>query len=105
MLFKGSSFTTETSKLYIFNDGDKIAGELGDKNRHNTDNFICVVSDKFEGAPLSKPLPINFDSFRLLSFNGCREVGVRVNQDMGVIACDFKKDKTSLIYVISSLIN
>lgn len=105
MLFKGSSFTTETSKLYIFNDGDNISGELGDKNRHNTDNFICVLCDKFEGKTLSKPLPVNFDSFRLLSFNNCREVNFRVNQDMGVITCDFKKENTSLIYVISSLIN
>ena len=105
MLFKGSSFTTETSKLYLFEDNNKISGELGDKNRHNTDNFVCVLSEEYEGNPLTKSLALNFDSFRLLSFNGCREVNFRVNQDMGVITCDFKKDNTSLIYVISSLIN
>ena len=105
MLFKGSSFTTETSKLYLFEDDNKISGELGDKNRHNTDNFVCVLSEEYEGKPLTKSLALNFDSFRLLSFNGCREVNFRVNQEMGVITCDFKKDNTSLIYVISSLIN
>ncbi len=105
MLFKGSSFTTETSKLYLFEDGNKISGELGDKNRHNTDNFVCVLSDEYEGRSLAKALALNFDSFRLLSFSGCREVNFRVNQEMGVITCDFKKDDTSLIYVISSLIN
>lgn len=105
MLFKGSSFTTETSKLYLFEDNNKISGELGDKNRHNTDNFVCILSEEYEGNPLTKSLALNFDSFRLLSFNGCREVNFRVNQDMGVITCDFKKDNTSLIYVISSLIN
>lgn len=105
MLFKGSSFTTETSKLYLFEDDNKISGELGDKNRHNTDNFVCVLSEEYEGNPLTKSLALNFDSFRLLSFNGCREVNFRVNQEMGVITCDFKKDNTSLIYVISSLIN
>ena len=105
MLFKGSSFTTETSKLYLFEDDNKISGELGDKNRHNTDNFVCVLSDEYEGRSLTKSLALNFDSFRLLSFSGCREVNFRVNQEMGVITCDFKKDNTSLIYVISSLIN
>jgi len=105
MLFKGSSFTTETSKLYLFEDDNKISGELGDKNRHNTDNFVCVLSDEYEGRSLAKALALNFDSFRLLSFSGCREVNFRVNQEMGVITCDFKKDDTSLIYVISSLIN
>jgi hypothetical protein len=105
MLFKGSSFTTETSKLYLFEEDSKITGELGDKNRHNTDNFVCVISEEYEGKSLAKPLALNFESFRLLSFGGCREVNFRVNQDMGVITCDFKKDNTSLIYVISALIN
>jgi len=105
MLFKGSSFTTETSKLYLFEDDKKISGELGDKNRHNTDNFVCVISDTYEGKALTKSLALNFDSFRLLSFGGCREVNFRVNQEMGVITCEFKKDNTSLIYVISALIN
>ena len=105
MLFKGSSFTTETSKLYLFQDGDKVSGELGDQNRHNTDNFVCIISDTYEGKSLTKPLALNFDSFRLLSFGGCREVNFRVNQEMGVITCEFKKDNTSLSYVISALIN
>lgn len=105
VLFKGSSFTTETSKLYLFTDNDKISGELGDKNRHNTDNFVCVLSDSFEDKPLGKPLALNFDSFRLLSFSGSREVSFKVNQDMGVITCCINKDNTVLTYVISALIN
>jgi hypothetical protein len=105
VLFKGSSFTTETSKLYIFQDGENISGELGDKNRHNTDNFVCILSDSYEGNLLSKPLAVNFESFRLLSFNGSREVNFRVNQEMGIITCALKKGSVSLIYVVSALIN
>ena len=105
MLYKGSSFTTETSKLYIFQEGEGISGELGDKNRHNTDNFVCVLSETYEGNALSKPLAVNFESFRLLSFGGSREVNFRVNQDMGIITCALKKGSTSLIYVVSALIN
>ena len=105
MLYKGSSFTTETSKLYIFEDDSNIAGELGDKSRHNTDNFVCVLSESYTGDPLTKPLALNFESFRLLSFSGSREVEFKINQDMGIITCNIKKGNVSLIYVVSALIN
>jgi hypothetical protein len=103
-LFKGSSFATETSKVYIFEEDGKINGELGDRSRHNTDNFICQLSDEFEGN-IEKPLPVNFDSFRLVSFSGSREVNFSANTDMGVITCNFKKGDAQLIYIISALIN
>jgi len=103
-LFKGSSFATETSKVYIFEEDGKINGELGDRSRHNTDNFICELSNEFEGN-IEKPLPVNFDSFRLVSFSGSREVNFSVNTDMGVITCNFKKGDAQLIYIISALIN
>jgi len=103
-LFKGSSFATETSKVYIFEEDGKINGELGDRSRHNTDNFICELSNEFEGN-IKKPLPVNFDSFRLVSFSGSREVNFSVNTDMGVITCNFKKGDAQLIYIISALIN
>ncbi len=104
-VFKGSSFTTETSKLYLYTEDGNIVGELGDRSRHNTDNFICVMSEDCEGSGITTPLALNFESFRLISFNNSREVRFRVNQDMGVITCDMKKNNTSLIYVISALIN
>ena len=105
-LFKGSSFTSETHKLYIFQEEqDKIIGELGDKNRHNTDNFVCELSNETDGSMITKPLPLNFESFRLINFNGCREMVFKVNQEMGVLTCSFNKGDTSLIYIISALIN
>ena len=104
-IFKGSSFTTETSKLYIYSENSNIVGELGDRNRHNTDNFVCTICDNVESGSITTPLALNFESFRLISFNNSREVRFRVNQDMGVITCNFLKGNTELIYIISALIN
>ena len=103
-LFKGSSFATETSKVYLFEDDNKIYSELGDRSRHNSDNFVCILSENFEGN-IDKPLPVNFDSFRLVSFGGSKEVNFNVNTEMGVITCNFQKGNTQLIYIISALIN
>ena len=103
-LFKGSSFATETSKVYLYEEDSKIYSELGDRSRHNSDNFVCLLSDNFEGN-IVKPLPVNFDSFRLVSFSGSREVNFSINTEMGVITCNFEKGNTQLIYIISALIN
>tara|TARA_A100000172_G_scaffold69752_2_gene49935 strand:- start:117 stop:854 length:738 start_codon:yes stop_codon:yes gene_type:complete len=104
-LFKGSAFTTETSKLYVYSDGGTIAGELGDRSRHNTDNFVCTVSDTFDGKEMSKPLPVNFESFRLISFSQSREIDFRINEELGIITCSLRKGNVALTYVVSALIN
>jgi len=104
-LFKGSSFASETSKLYFYEEEGKIFGELGDKTRHNTDNFVCNISSEYIGKQIEKPLPVNFESFRLLSFNGSGEIEFKINTQMGVMTCSFSKGEVSLIYVISALIN
>ena len=104
-LFKGSSFATETSKLYFFEEDGKIYGELGDKTRHNTDNFVCCLAEEFIGNTLTKHIPVNFDSFRLLSFSGSNKINFKINNKMGVMTCSFTKGNVDLIYIISALIN
>lgn len=104
-LFKGASFTTETNKLYIFTENGKIFGELGDKTRHNSDNFQCVMSDTFEGTPLTKTIPINFETFRLINFNKCQDIEFKINCSLGVIKVTLNRNKTRLTYIVSALIN
>ena len=104
-LLRGSAFTTETNKLYIFVENNKIFGELGDKSRHNSDNFQCVLADKFEGIALSKTIPINFETFRLINFNKCQDIEFMINSDLGVIKITLTRNKTKLTYIVSALIN
>lgn len=104
-LFKGASFTTETNKLYIYSENNRICGELGDKTRQNSDNFQCVLATEHQGNPLSKTIPINFETFRLINFNKCGDIEFAVNMGYGVIKITLVKDQTKLIYVVSALIN
>lgn len=103
-LLKGSSFATETNKLYIFCEDNKVFGELGDRTRHNSDNFQCIISKTYVGN-LPKPLPINFETFRLINFNKCKEIEVNINSKTGVMKISLTKGDTKLIYIVSALIN
>ena len=104
-LFKGSSFTTETNKLYIYIENNKVYGELGDKTRHNSDNFQCVLANEFTGTALTKTIPVNFETFRLINFNKCSDIEFAINVGFGVIKIVLNKDKTKLTYIVSALIN
>lgn len=104
-LFKGSSFTTETNKLYIYIENNKIYGELGDKARANSDNFQCMLADTFTGTSLSKTIPVNFETFRLINFNKSNEVEFAINLALGVMRIVLVRDKTRLTYIVSALIN
>ena len=40
-LFKGSTFASETNKIYFYTEDGNLMAELTDRARHNTDNFVC----------------------------------------------------------------
>lgn len=103
-LMKGSSFATETNKLYIFCENNKVLGELGDKTRHNADNFQCVLSKEFTGTPLTKTIPLNFETFRLINFNKTQEAEFNINSDKSLIKITLIKGEVKLIYIIAALI-
>jgi hypothetical protein len=38
-MFKGSTFASETNKIYFYTENGQLMAELTDRSRHNTDNF------------------------------------------------------------------
>jgi len=98
-LFKGSTFASETNKVYIYTEDGDLKAELTDRARHNTDNFtITIGSADFELSPI----PINFDNIRLMSSIDSEYV-FNVNTQHGVVVVDNNSDGTKLKYIISSL--
>lgn len=98
-LFKGSTFASETNKVYIYTEDGDLKAELTDRARHNTDNFtVTIGSADFELSPI----PINFDNIRLMSSIDSEYV-FNVNTQHGVVVVDNNSDSTKLKYIISSL--
>lgn len=104
-VLKASAFTTETNKLYIFCEGGKVHTELGDKTRHNSDYFQSILAETFDGETISKPLPLNFETFRLINFSKCGSFKVSINNKLGIMRIDIDKGESKLIYIVSALIS
>tara|TARA_R110000787_G_scaffold286426_1_gene404831 strand:+ start:5736 stop:6458 length:723 start_codon:yes stop_codon:yes gene_type:complete len=98
-LFKGSTFASETNKIYFYTESGNLMAELTDRARHNTDNFTISLG-KVDFT--LDPLPINLDNIRLLS--GINEkFEVKVNTEYGVIVFDIQDKDIKLKYIISAL--
>lgn len=98
-IIKGSSFATETNKVYLFTEDGQLKAELTDRARHNTDALCLVLGDAdFE----LKPLPLNIDNLKLLLLIDGK-ISVGINTDYGVSVIDIESNDIKLKYIITSL--
>ena len=98
-IFKGSTFTSETNKIYFYTENGKLMAELTDRSRHNTDNFtLCIGDAKFD----LEPTPVNFDNIRLLSIIN-DSFNVKINTEYGVVVFDIMQNNIKLKYIVSTL--
>jgi hypothetical protein len=98
-LLKGSTFASETNKVYMYTEDGKVKADLTDRARHNTDNYSITITDcDFD----LKPTPINFDNIRLIS-NIDNKYSCNINTEYGVVVIDNNTDAIKLKYIISSL--
>ena len=98
-IFKGSTFASETNKIYFYTEDGQLMAELTDRARHNTDNFTLTLQPaKFD----LKPTPVNFDNIRLLT-NISNNFAVKINTQFGVVVFDNSLNNIKLKYIISSL--
>jgi len=98
-IFKGSTFASETNKVYFYTENGQLMAELTDRSRHNTDNFtISLGSADFN----LDPIPVNLDNIRLLSIIDDK-FDVKINTEFGVVIFDIQNDGIKLKYIISAL--
>ena len=97
-LLKGSTFASETNKVYFYTEDGLLKAELTDRARHNTDKFaISIGSVNFNLSPI----PINFDNIRLIS-SGISDYKFGINTEFSVVIVDIDNTNTKLKYIISS---
>ena len=98
-IIKGSTFASETNKLYLYTEDGSLKGELTDRARHNTDVFAIDLGEvDFELSPL----PLNFDNIKLLSFIN-DDINFGINTEYGVTVIDILNNTIKLKYIITSL--
>lgn len=98
-IIKGSSFATDTNKVYIFTEDGVLKAELTDRSKHNTDMYsISLGPAEYTIAPII----LSIDNIRLLS---CISDSVKfsINTDYSVNVVDISNNSTKLKYILASL--
>lgn len=101
-LLRGSTFATESNKLYIYSENHKIYGDLTDRSRHNVDSFNIPLCE-YTGPDLQN-LCLNFEVIRIISSVRVKQLECKINPKLGVILFQILDGPVKTKYIASSLI-
>jgi hypothetical protein len=102
-LLKGSTFTTDTNKIYFYTEDGMVYGKLTDLQKHNVDVYTQKLSDEFKGE-LNDPLPLSFEVMRMISSIRFDYIDVHINTQNNVYIFDITGENYKLNYIASGYI-
>jgi hypothetical protein len=102
-LLKGSTFTTDTNKIYFYTEDGCVYGKLTDMQKHNVDVYTQKLADNHKGA-LPEGLPLNFEVMRMISSIRFDYINVHINTENNVYIFDISDDDYKLNYIASGYI-
>lgn len=103
-LVKGSTFTTDTDKIYFHTQDGKVFATLTDRQRHNVDSFTQLVSENVKGDDLERELPIGFETIRIISSIRFTELKVHINTKLNVFLFQLICNDTNISIVSSGYV-
>jgi len=103
-ILKGSTFTTDSNKIYFFAKDDKMYGELTDKTISNIDSVTYLIADEYDGEEIKKIIPIDLEIFRMFSGLKMGTITVKINIDPPILMFTINNKDITLKYIISSLV-
>jgi hypothetical protein len=104
-LVRGSAIATETNKLYLSLKEGALYGDLTDLTRANTDSYGMKLTDDYDGQSIAKPLPLNFEIFRIISCMKFKSINAKLITKMGVLVFDMNLDSSNIKFIMSALEN
>jgi len=99
---RGSSFATDSNKLYFYMKDKKVYAELTNKEIANTDSVSYFITDTYNDSEIKKPMLIDLEIFKM--FNGLKAKAVtKVNTKTRVMMFTFKDTDYTLQYIVAPL--
>ena len=102
-MLKGSTFTTDTNKIYFYTEDGAVYGKLTDLQKHSVDVYTQKLTDECEGE-LKDPLPLNFEVMRMISSIRFNHIDIHINTQNNVYIFDISGDNYKLNYIASGYI-
>jgi len=104
-ILKGSSFATDTDKIYFYTKDKKIYSKLTDFDRHNVDVYTQKLADEYEGVTIDTPIPLNFETIRTICSLRFISLKVNVNTDNKVFVFNISRDNIKLNFISTAYVS
>ena len=82
-LLKGSTFATDTNKIYFYTEDGIVYGKLTDMQKHNVDVYTQKLAEEYKGT-LNDPLPLSFEVMRMISSIRFEYIDVHINNHIDI---------------------
>ena len=102
-LIKGSVFSSDSNKIYIYTADGYVHAELTDKARKNIDTISLKIANSFDGDSIEN-VPLCFEIFRIIDISSSKEIFVKINNKLGIVLFELENNYNKMTYLISSLI-
>jgi len=103
-IIKGSTFTVDTDKIYLYTKDSKVHCELTDRQKHNIDSFSQTISNEYKGSSIVDPIPLNFEIMRLISGLRFDECTVSLDPEKKVLLFTITTPTHTLNFVTVGLV-
>ena len=102
-LIKSANFTIDIHKVYIQTKDGNVYAELNDMQSHNVDSICLKLGDSFKGTPIDDPLPISFETIRVLAGIKCDTINIFINTKLNVMTFEINTNVAKMTYIVSGL--
>jgi len=101
-IMKGTTFATDTKKIYFYTKDGNVYAELTDRELANTDSVSYFITDEFSGEELKIPILIDLEIFKM--FYGLKQdIIAKINSKTKVIMFKFEDVGYKLQYIVAPL--
>jgi hypothetical protein len=102
-LLRGSTFTTESNKIYLYSQDGIIYADLTDKSRQNVDSFTIPIYEGYAGDNFSG-ICLTFELVRIISGVRVKQLNCKINPKLGVVLFEIDDGQIIAKYITSSYV-
>lgn len=104
-LIKGSTFATDSNKIYFSTADSSVYGELTDQQKQNIDTYKQKVSESFKGKAPSVSVPVSFELIRNISSIRTEDINVKLCSSNSVFLFHAERETAHVTYIASAFVN
>jgi len=102
-LIKGSTFATDTNKVYFQTDNNRVLAELRDSDNEYINCFSSIVSESHRGNPITTAVPVTFEALRMILGIKFEVCSVHLSNKLNVFLFDISGEGYKINYIVSGL--